>query len=373
MRTFLGIIVLVSLCASAQADVFNMPSGQTSLSFVPVGNPGNPSDPATVGDFGGVGYSYNIGKFEVTIGQYTKFLNAVAATDTYGLYQSSMATFANIAGIARSGSAGSFTYTAIGSSNRPIAYVDWGDTVRFANWLTNGQPTGMQNLTTTEDGSYFINGATSDGALALVERKPNARFVLPTENEWYKAAYYDPTPGAGGGDNYWLFPMKSNSFPYSDQSPGADAPNAAIAANYWRDDGLANGYNDGWAVTASPDYDPSTNYLTDAGAYNLASSFYGTFDQGGNLAEWNEAVPNAVFRYYRGGSYAHGADTMWAHGGSALLPASETEKLGFRIAEVPEPTSVALLGVGSLLLLRKRARFIRQLPILNLTRNAPLH
>src|SRR6185295_11529702 len=99
---------------------------------------------------GRVNYAYRISKFETTIGQYTAFLNAVAATDTYGLYHSEMATNLNVAGIVRNGSPGSYSYTPIGSPNRPIAYADWGDAARFANWLTKGQPAGPQGPGTTE-------------------------------------------------------------------------------------------------------------------------------------------------------------------------------------------------------------------------------
>ena len=106
MRMSLAIIVLVSLGASAPGDVFNLPPGQTSLSFVPVGNPGNPSDLTNVYHPGSVGYAYNIGKYEVTIGQYAEFLDSVAKTDTYGLYNSFMTTYQSTAGISRSGNAG---------------------------------------------------------------------------------------------------------------------------------------------------------------------------------------------------------------------------------------------------------------------------
>ena len=114
---------------AVSADVFNMPSGQTSLTMVPVGNAGNAADPLVMLNdrtscHGSVGYNYNIGQFEVTIGQYTQFLNAVGATDTYGLYNTSMATNANGAGIAQSGSPGSYSYSPIGSPNRPISLVN---------------------------------------------------------------------------------------------------------------------------------------------------------------------------------------------------------------------------------------------------------
>ena len=94
-----------------------------TLDMVTVGNAGNANDPATGNLYGGVAYDYQIGKYDVTIQQYTDFLNAVAKTDTYSLYYASMATDPNIAGISRSGSSGSYTYSAIGSGNRPVTYV----------------------------------------------------------------------------------------------------------------------------------------------------------------------------------------------------------------------------------------------------------
>jgi formylglycine-generating enzyme required for sulfatase activity len=197
-----------------------------------------------------------------------------------------MATDLNMAGIARNGVPGNFTYSAIGSPNRPIAWVNWGDAARFANWLTNGQPMGLQSLSTTEDGSYFLNGAMSLSELLAVSRKPASRFVIPTENEWYKAAYYDPTPGAGG-NNYWLYPIRTDTAPFSDQPPGLDAPIPAIVANFWKDDGIANGYDDGYAVTGSSAYSTNVNYLTE---WHIVAEGYGTFDQGGNVTEWNGAI-----------------------------------------------------------------------------------
>src|SRR5436853_1710357 len=112
-----------------------------TMSWSPVGNPGNANDPATGNLYGGVGYNYNIGTYEVTVGQYTAFLNAVAATDTYSLYNPSMASDVHIAGISQSCTP-NCTYNVIGSPNHPVTYVSWGDAARFANWVHNGQPTG---------------------------------------------------------------------------------------------------------------------------------------------------------------------------------------------------------------------------------------
>ena len=101
-----------------------------------------------------------ISKTEVTNSQHTEFLNAVAATDTNALYNTGMAS--GRGGITRSGSPGSFTYSAIaGREDMPVNWVTFYDALRFANWLHNGQPTGGQDNTTTENGAYTIT-ATSD-------------------------------------------------------------------------------------------------------------------------------------------------------------------------------------------------------------------
>ena len=121
----LGILALGTTLANATVNI----------DLVQVGNAGNAAD--TTG-YGAVTNPFAIGKYDVTVGQYTSFLNAVGATDTYGLYNTGMATDLNVAGISQSGSSGSYTYSVIGSANHPITYVSWFDAARFANWVANG-------------------------------------------------------------------------------------------------------------------------------------------------------------------------------------------------------------------------------------------
>lgn len=224
-----------------------------TIEMVTVGNPGNAAD-ATTG-YGAVAYDYRIGKYEVTIGQYAAFLNAVAATDTYSLYNSSMATNLNIAGISQAGSSGSYTYSVINnggnSTNRPITYVSWWDAARFANWMANGQPTGSQTSTTTENGAYNVNGATSGHAVAKNLTNPNTgaapTFFIPTEDEWYKAAFYSPNYGGAGVAGYFDYATQS------DTAPGNVAGGGSNQANYYT--------GAGYSVTQSPGLSSSQNYL----------------------------------------------------------------------------------------------------------------
>ncbi len=324
-----------------------------TIPTVPVGDLGNPNDPATGSLYGGVSTGYNIGKTEVTVGQYTAFLNAVASTDTYSLYNPSMASDANIAGIAQTCTSGC-TYSVIGSANQPVTYVNWGDAARFANWLHNGQPTGAEDLTTTEDGAYFLNGATSSTALLAVTRKAGARWFIPTENEWYKAAYYQPAAAGGDSDGYWAYPMKTNGVPNSAPSPGSAAPDPTRVGNFYADDSTANGYDNGYAVTGSS-YSSTQNYLTDAGAYTSAPSYYGTFDQGGNVWEWNETKISSS-RGVRGGSWNFLSSNLQASDRNNIVPAFEDYDIGFRVASIPEPGSMGLSVVGLVVLALRRSR-----------------
>jgi formylglycine-generating enzyme len=149
--------------------------------------------------------------------------------------------------------------------------------------MHNGQPTGPQDSSTTEDGAYALNGATTIEELGAVRRNANARWFIPSESEWYKAAYYQPASEGGDLDGYWAYPVRTNSEPYADQPPGATPDNTRVA-NFNLDDGLANGYNDGFAVTGSPSLhlNGPENYLTDVGAYAYAPTYYGTYDQAGH-------------------------------------------------------------------------------------------
>jgi len=232
--TVLATGVLGGVCVT-RAQPAPAPAPAFAIETVTVGNPGNAGDPQQFqGIFGAVGYVYAIGKYEVTTGQYAAFLNAVAATDTYGLYNVNMWTHETGCKIQRTGSAGSYTYSVAPDwVNRPVNFVSWGDAARFANWLHNGQPTGAPHLASTEDGSYFLDGKMADWELEDVAREPDATWVIPTENEWFKAAYHK-NDGVTG--NYWNFPTGANngvSNDLIDPDPGNNATFTDGAAGNW--------------------------------------------------------------------------------------------------------------------------------------------
>jgi len=332
----LFVVALLFCAVSAQADVFNMPSGQTSLQFVTVGNPGNAPDTTVMNDgttgYGSVPYVYQMGKYDVTTAQYTAFLNAVAAAgDPYGLYYPKMAVVGGSAfgcGIVQGGAAGSYTYTVVPAyENLPVNCITWGDAARFCNWLQNGQPTGVEGDATTEKGAYTLSGGTSNAALMAVTRNANASYFIPSENEWYKAAYFDPTLSGGAG-GYWTYPTKNNSAPSNVLS--ATGTNNANFAN--------NGYTD------------PTNYLTPVGSFELSPGPFGTYDMGGNVWQWNEADISSSWRGQHGGSYYRTSDTLASSYRNYDDPTHAGLRNGFRVASsevVPEPGSIAMLLAGA--------------------------
>jgi formylglycine-generating enzyme len=284
-----------------------------TIPTVTIGNAGNIADTRVMNDgttgYGQVSYAYNIGQHEVTTGQYAAFLNAVAATDAYGLYNTQMTLDEAGCQITRSGSSGSYTYAVASDyANRPVNYVSWGDAARFSNWLANNQPTGAQTSGTTETGAYALGGATSDSALITVTRSNSATWAITSENEWYKAAFYNPATAS-----YFTYATASDTLPSNDlinPDPGNNANYAASTT----DDTLAGPY-----------------YRTEAGEFENSKSPYGTFDQNGNVWEWNESTYLGLFREMRGGAIGSFDVTLAADFRYIDMPTYEANTVGFRV------------------------------------------
>jgi formylglycine-generating enzyme required for sulfatase activity len=152
-------------------------------------------------------------------------------------------------------------------------------------------------------------------------RNVGATIWIPTENEWFKAAYYDPTHMSGAG-GYWLYANQSDSMSVS-------------FANY------------------------QSSFLTNVGAYGTnADSYYGINDMAGNVWEWNDLdAETGSSRGIRNGSWATiGETNLMSSTRQTGAPENENRTIGFRLASIPEPSTTLLTLVFTTGLLCRRKR-----------------
>jgi len=290
----------LSTCAIVAALITSA-SATVTMDWVTIGNANNAADTTS---YGAVDHAYRIGKYEVTNAQYGEFLNAKGQSNANGIYNANMASY----GITQSGVSGNFSYSVTTAlANHPVVYVAWFDAARFANWMMNGQ--GNASM---ETGAYTLNNATS----GIITANIGAQVYIPSENEWYKAAYY-----SAANTSYSLYPNGQNTI-----------------------------------TTADANYDFSVGSSTDVGIYSGNASSYGTYDQGGNVWEWNDAVLNGgVLRGLRGGAWASDDSHLLSSNGYSGGPEADYLLIGFRVASIPEPTSMLLtMFAGGMMLIRRK-------------------
>jgi formylglycine-generating enzyme required for sulfatase activity len=368
MRRLLSLFSLPCVAAVCICTVAGLTSAE-SIQWVTVGDPGNvgetqlyktppPDGPLTPLTFGSVATSYRIMKYEFTNQQYADFLNSAARPDTYSLYNPDMGTDAR-GGITRSGVSGSYSYSVKQyMGDKPVNYVSWFDAARVSNWYQNG----ATNASSTETGAYTLGGAISGAAPAV---NAGAKYFIPTEDMWYKAAYYK-----GGGTNagYWNYATQSDTLP------------SAVTADEFGIGSATSGNFSNIGQTA--DWNGQNGNVVTVGTAGGPSG-YGAYNMEGNVSEWNDlaglggAGDNGDQEGRRGGNWksvrAPGNDGSiirnLAIAGGGTIPGqgqSENAQVGFRLANssVPEidPNSlgsVLALVLGSLgLLERRRARLL---------------
>ncbi len=281
------------LAATAHADSLTHGTTTINLDFVSVGDPGNDPDDEVMNydgttGYGSVDYGYRIGKYEVAENQW----DAVVAADANDLLDD----------------------PGWWSGDQPVVRISWHEAAMFCNWLTSGD---------VGEGAYAINGS---GEVTGIDRDSAVStygtvYVIPTEDEWYKAAYYDPNKPGGAG--YWDYPTQH------------DDPEVPDGIDFAGDTAFDAVFNDGY-------HQPGPNDVDNTGVL----SAYGTMGQGGNVYEWNETAIGSQ-RAWRGGSW--GIDSLDLHASfrDKFDPAIEVaDYLGFRVASVPEPGSITLLVCG---------------------------
>jgi formylglycine-generating enzyme required for sulfatase activity len=322
------------MVSAVQAGVVNL--GSFSGEFVTVGDPGNTADTIGAG-YGAVSQTFDIMKFEFTNQQYVQFLNSVDANGTNPnlIYDEAMGSDSR-GGISFTigAAAGSKYAVKTNMGNKPVNYVSWFDAARVSNWLHNG----ATSTSDMETGAYTLNGATSGNAVALIA---GARFFIPSENQWYKAAYYK---GGSTTAGYWAYGTASNTLPTSVTANGTGDGSAGSSGN------SAN-YDFG------ADWNGEDGNVTTVGT-NGGPSAYGAFDMSGNVWEWNDLdSSSSSSRGLRGGGWLEFSSELSSSSRNRDNPSDEDSLIGFRVASlssdavVPEPSMMVIgmvFGLGGL-------------------------
>jgi formylglycine-generating enzyme required for sulfatase activity len=293
-KTFVFALIVLVMAATNSTSADNVRG--INIDFVTIGNAGNAGDKrveANPYNCGAVSYNYRISKYEVTNAQWNAFTAAAGAptgNPSYAYDQSSYWTVAQ----------------------QPTGNVSWYEAAQFCNYLTSGDKS---------KGAYQFSGDNSNpGDFMGINRNSaisyyGIAYVIPTEDEWYKAAYFKP-----------------DATGYSLYANGTDtAPIASVESNY--NDLIGEPWNVG---TGTQEQNK-------------------TFDMMGNVWELNETLFYSSYRGVRGGSYIN-YDVFLSSSfqGTVGYQFEEEDFWGFRVVSVPEPCSLVLLGLGGLSLLRKR-------------------
>ena len=307
MRKLLTLSLLAVSYQSASAtsllETFGSGDNAFSMEFVTIGSPGNAADTTgSPNSAGSVAYTYNLGIYEVSRVQITKA--------NLGIMMAEMGSYGG------------------NGANRPATGVTWYDAAKYVNWL-NTSTGGTAAYKFDGSGTFQLWSAGDAGYNANNQfRNSLAKYVIASSNEWYKGAY-------GNRDGTW-----NNYATGSDSLPTAVSSGAAAnTAVYGGRSGPAD--------------------ITSAGGL----SPWGTMGQGGNVWEWNETAYDGInntageTRELRGGAWSSNSGLLDASNRYFDFdPSFQDDGFGFRVASVPEPSTLSLLaiGLGGLAILRRR-------------------
>jgi hypothetical protein len=318
MKKMLMILLVATLSlsvSSVKGETFGSGANAFSLDFTDtLSGSSNPTPSqttatqtqGTLDGFGIVNYDYQMGKHEITQSQFDAYRTSV--------------------------SLGANPYWATNGANRPANQTSWFEAAQFVNWLNTSE--GHQAAYQMSDSVIDINGSTFDawdpsdaanGGTNLYRHK-DAVYFMPSEDEWLKAAYWN------GSEIQEYAIGAGTSAPSNDTGTGS---------NYYISD---------YAV-GSPDY------LWDVGSGG--EEINGTFDMMGNVREWSESAWGATYgdtanRSIRGGYFHYGSNNLSASIRSNVSPTYENLDIGFRVASVPEPCTLAILAIGGVTAIRRR-------------------
>jgi len=306
-----AMLVMLAMVSATSADGFGTDGNQFTIDFVTISG-----DAGDLGNWpAGSGYiftgvkrdDYRIGVYEITNDQWNKFKAELGVPVT---------------GVPYHAHNDDARYT---DPDVPTNNASWYEAAQFVNWLnTSTRHQAAYRFTGTQGTSDYALGTWSAGEAdgSNLYRHKDAFYYLPTEPEWVKAGYWNDT-------NLQLY-----------ATPGDTEPVAGVDTNY------------NTAIGREP--------------WNIGSGskeLNGTFDIMGNVWEWMESPFTSgdygtdSIRSQRGGSPTHSANILTSSLRNNIGPSGEHYYVGFRVAsEVPEPTTLSLLAIGGLAMLRRRRK-----------------
>ena len=288
---------------AAHADAFGSGGNTFTIDFVPIGNAGNARD--TTNGSGKVLYNFNM--------------------STYAISQDQLAKATASGAISLGGGAW------VGS--QPAANVSWFQAAAFVNYLntSTGHVAAYQLDAESTTLTLWSSAQAWQAGGENLYRNKDAYYFLPSENEYYKAAYYDPNKVGGAG--YWKYATGSDAAPFP----------------------VASGTAAGTAVYNKAALQPAA--VDQSGGL----SPYGTRGQTGNVVQWLETAADGLNdsssedRVLRGGYWLHTTAPLTSSVHLVNPPTLAAITIGFRVASVPEPSCVVLmLGSGLIFLARRR-------------------
>ena len=314
------LLAIFSVTANTLADTFGSGANEFQIEFVTIGNPGNAADKTGNPDpAGAVDHAYRIGKFEVS----REMIEKANVAGGLGIRMSSMD---RVDGGPRPA--------------MPATDVSWNEAARFVNWLntSKGFSVAYKFASQPWDVGYFSNDdillwepADAGYDAANLFRNSQAHYFLPSTDEWYKAAFYDPNANGGAG-GYWDYPTGSDSVPTA----------------------VASGTDEGTVVWDQPLQQGPAD-ITLAGGL----SPYGVMGQAGNVFEWEETEFDLMndnpssSRGMRVSYWFTPFDSELSASSRGVNepgtpPLGTDERQGFRVASVPEPSTLLLVALGTL-------------------------
>jgi len=258
-------------------------SGLAQAAFVTIGNAGNAADTANGGVYGDVAYTYQISATEVTIAEFTA---SGAGSGNENYWNDGTRTVGTAA---------------------PASYVSLYEAMKYCNYITSGD-VNSGYYSTSDGGATYQANALSHDAYAAAN---GLTYFVPTDDEWYKAAYYKPD-----NSGYSLYANGTDTTPT------------------W---GTTEGWNYNF-VNSSPNYTWTAGY---GGAEQN-----GTYDMMGNVREWMEDSSGVI----RGGAYLYSEILLRSSSRNNSYQANEFDNVGFRVVAIPEPATALSLVLGGLIL-----------------------